>query len=143
MIRYNNGNTKVTIFEDGTKIREYFNTPLPTYPESLDLKITQYCEAGCNFCFLPDMKVITNDGVNKEIQNLELSDLIISYNVMTQSKEIKMVENIIITPFEGEIYEIEINDRIIKCTPKHKFFTLNRGWVEAENLTLDDELLEL
>lgn len=47
---YHNGNYDVKIFDDGTKVREFSETPIPTYPESMDLKCTDYCNAGCKFC---------------------------------------------------------------------------------------------
>lgn len=52
MFKYKNGNTNVTISSDGTKIREFFGTPKPIYPESIDLKITNYCDLfkKCQFC---------------------------------------------------------------------------------------------
>jgi intein/homing endonuclease len=31
--------------------------------------------------------------------------------------------------------------KVVECTPDHKIFTQNRGWVEAKDLTEDDELL--
>ena len=46
-ITYTNGNSTVTIHEDGTKIRDYDgSTLLCDYPESCDLKITNYCDLG-------------------------------------------------------------------------------------------------
>lgn len=50
--KYNNGNYTVEIYDDGTKIRETeeetFNA---SFPENIDLKITNYCENNCNFCY--------------------------------------------------------------------------------------------
>ncbi len=48
--QYNNGNTKVSVYNDGTKIREYSGEPKPIHPESCDVKITSYCDLGCKFC---------------------------------------------------------------------------------------------
>ena len=50
--KYNNGNTVVTIFEDGTKIREFEDgvKPFSDFPESIDIKLTNKCDLGCNFC---------------------------------------------------------------------------------------------
>jgi ribonucleoside-diphosphate reductase alpha chain len=31
--------------------------------------------------------------------------------------------------------------KVVECTPDHKIFTQNRGWVEAKDLTEEDELL--
>lgn len=48
---YKNGNYTVTIFDDGTKIR--FNkedTLIPDTVESMDIKITNYCDKGCLMC---------------------------------------------------------------------------------------------
>jgi hypothetical protein len=51
MINYKNGNYTVKILEDGTKIRESSSDILqPDFPESLDIKITNYCDAGCSYC---------------------------------------------------------------------------------------------
>ena len=51
---YKNGNHIVTIYSDGTKVKEtiYPNASHFTYdsPESFDLKITDYCDGGCIFC---------------------------------------------------------------------------------------------
>lgn len=49
---YKNGNYNVTIYSDGTKIREndldYFD---PDRPESIDLTVTYQCEIGCPYCY--------------------------------------------------------------------------------------------
>jgi len=47
---YSNGNTNVTILNDGTKIREYYLNPNPLFPESIDVKITNYCDLNCPYC---------------------------------------------------------------------------------------------
>lgn len=48
---YNNGNYTVTIYPDGTKIRQndldFFDA---SFPESIDLKITNACDLGCPMC---------------------------------------------------------------------------------------------
>ena len=49
--QYQNGNYTVTIFDDGTKIREndldFFDAK---FPENIDIKITNYCNVGCTMC---------------------------------------------------------------------------------------------
>lgn len=49
MWEYKNGNYVVRILDDGTKIRLSEN-PIPDIPESIDVKITNKCNAGCAFC---------------------------------------------------------------------------------------------
>lgn len=52
LYQYTNGSTFVTIKEDGTKIREYDERfpPSVEFPESIDIKITNYCDLNCPFC---------------------------------------------------------------------------------------------
>jgi len=51
---YKNGNHVVYLYDDGTKVKETIdpNADHFTYefPESFDLKITDYCDAGCVYC---------------------------------------------------------------------------------------------
>jgi organic radical activating enzyme len=49
---YTNGNTKVTIYDDGTKVRECPDneSPVVEHPESIDTKITNQCDGNCKFC---------------------------------------------------------------------------------------------
>lgn len=49
--RYQNGNYTVTIYEDGTKVRENdLDNLTPEFPENIDLKITNYCDMNCPMC---------------------------------------------------------------------------------------------
>jgi hypothetical protein len=66
LYQYQNGNTLVTLLEDGTKIREYDNIPVSEYPESLDIKITNYCNLGCEYCH----ESSTTKGVHGNIDKL-------------------------------------------------------------------------
>ena len=50
LAQYINGNTKVTIHDDGTKVREYEGIPKPIHPESCDVKISNRCDGKCHFC---------------------------------------------------------------------------------------------
>lgn len=48
---YKNGNYTVDIYEDGTKVRETEDVDfIAQFPESLDVKITNYCDMGCAYC---------------------------------------------------------------------------------------------
>lgn len=47
---YKNGNVNVVLKEDGTKYRFWKGTEFIVHPESVDVKITDYCDAGCPFC---------------------------------------------------------------------------------------------
>lgn len=47
---YQNGNVSCSIYDDGTAIREFDGIAEPIWPCSIDVKVTDYCDAGCTFC---------------------------------------------------------------------------------------------
>ena len=48
---YKNGNYTVSIYDDGTKVRENdLDNLTPSFPENIDIKITNYCEYNCPMC---------------------------------------------------------------------------------------------
>lgn len=66
LAKYVNGNTTVTILSDGTKIREYEGEPCANYPESIDVKITDCCDLGCQFCH----ESSTKQGLHGDLKKL-------------------------------------------------------------------------
>lgn len=74
---YKNNDYTCTMFSDGTKIRwndkDSFN---PIKPESIDLKITNMCNMGCNMCH----ENSTPDGKHGDILNLPFIDTMFPYS---------------------------------------------------------------
>lgn len=66
---YKNGNYIVNIYLDGTKTRtcDTNDRLIPELPESIDLKITDYCDAGCPFC---------HEKSTKKGQHASISDIL-------------------------------------------------------------------
>lgn len=63
---YQNGNYTVTIYDDGTKIRENdLDTFDAAFPECMDVKITNQCDLNCAYCH-EDSR---NDGLHGDILN--------------------------------------------------------------------------
>ena len=64
---YKNGNYWVTLHSDGTKVREnglsFFS---PEVPESMDMKITNYCDLYCPYCH----EMSTTEGVHSNTERL-------------------------------------------------------------------------
>lgn len=51
MYQYRNGGFDVRLYADGTKVRETLDASQPPrLPEHFDLKITDWCDAGCAWC---------------------------------------------------------------------------------------------
>ena len=76
---YDNGNYHVTIYEDGTKVRETFDEDatefIAEYPECMDVKITNRCEKGCSWCH----ENSTPDGEHGEILTAKFWDTLKPY----------------------------------------------------------------
>ncbi len=63
---YMNGNCEVSLHSDGTKIRRWEGVAEPLFPESIDLKVTNWCDAGCPYCH----EQSTTRGVHSDFKNL-------------------------------------------------------------------------
>jgi hypothetical protein len=68
---YKNGNTFVRIMDDGTKIREYDGIPIISHPESIDVKITDYCDNGCKYCHEMSTTGGFHGDLNKLLKTIE------------------------------------------------------------------------
>ena len=74
--RYKNGNYTVTILSDGTKIRENDMDFLePAFAENCDVKITDKCDGGCEFCY----EGCTVNGKHGDIMNYKFIDTLHPY----------------------------------------------------------------
>jgi len=68
---YINGNYTVKIFNDGTKIRETEGDDfIPSFPESMDISITDRCDNNCAFCYAG----ATKDGKHGDIMGAKFID---------------------------------------------------------------------
>ena len=74
-------------------------------------------------------------GLTEAIEQLKIGDKVLAHDGSTQ-------EVIATLQFDRdeEIMELEFSNGVrIECTKDHKFFTKNRGWVVAEELSDADE----
>lgn len=95
-------------------------------------------------CFDGDTLISTPDG-DKKIKDIKPGDHIYSMDEVTKEiiidEVIQVHENMAVTSFE-KMYELEMdNGTVIKVTGNHKFMT-QRGWVRADELTEDDDIVE-
>lgn len=102
-----------------------------------------------NPCLTGDTLVSTEIG---EISILEIISkidnqeeiLVYSFNEASGKLELKNIIKAFKTKEDAEILEIEDeNGNVIRCTPDHKLFVENRGWIEAKDLTENDFLIKI
>lgn len=66
--QYTNGNYEVTLYDNGTKVRENdLDNLTPSFPECVDISISEYCENDCSFCYLG----CSRDGEHGKIMNMD------------------------------------------------------------------------
>ena len=100
-------------------------------------------EKGIIHCIDGDASVTMANGRTKSLRNVQIGEHVLSYN-----EEEKIFEAQEVTNFWNRgvkpVLTIELEDgNTITCTPDHKFLTHNRGWVEAQYLTLNDNIVEI
>lgn len=99
-------------------------------------------------CFDYNTLVTTDVGTLKigDIVTEQINCSVLSYNEITKQTEWKRVvdwhENVIAEQLLELQFETKSGIKTIKCTKGHKFFTKNRGWVRAEDLTSYDDIQE-
>jgi DNA polymerase-3 subunit alpha len=90
-------------------------------------------------CFLPGSKVVNTEDQRINIENVKVGDTL--HNFFNKSA---IVEKLWEYQIDEQLIELEFkNNSIIKCTKDHKFFTNNRGWVEADKLDENDDIAEI
>ena len=140
-VRFRTGEPYVNFIDEANK-------HLPQFQKDLGLKIH-----GSNLCLTGDSKlnVLVDNVPYSSLSLEEVVDLfklgkeilVLSYNVETKDIEYKKVINGDLMFEEAEVLEIidEDTGKSITCTPDHKVFTKNRGYVMAKDLKEDDELV--
>jgi len=100
-----------------------------------------------NLCFHPRTPVLMADGSLKAIGRIGRGELVKTHNEQTGEIEDKPVLRRIYSKPSKKVLKLNIKDskgQLIEliCTEDHPFYTNNRGWVAAKDLTEDDDICE-
>lgn len=129
-------NTEISIIEEGDVV-DYFLMLRDIIRWGRDNDILVGLGRGC---FLPDEKVYMFDNTEKSIKDVKVGDKVKQF----YNDGNKTVANVFQYKIDEEIIELEFeNGKTVKCTKDHKFFTRNRGWVKADELTEDDDIRDV
>lgn len=90
-------------------------------------------------CFVAGTKVLTKDGY-KNIEDIKVGDMVYSYNLDNNERELKKVTGTIISS-SIDTYTITIENEKIEMTPRHQVYIIDKGWVRAYDLKLGDKVL--
>jgi len=93
-------------------------------------------------CLFKDTLITTSEGQKtiEEIVKNRLKIKILTFNEETNNLEWKNIKNYF-NNGKKQMIKISLEDGTsLQCTKEHKLYTKNRGWVEAQDLTDNDEL---
>ncbi len=91
----------------------------------------------CN-CFTAGTKILTDAG-EKNIEDIEVGDKVLSKNEETGEQAYKVVTHLYRNDKEI-IYELTVGDQVIETTDNHPFWAIGKGWVLAADLKVGDKL---
>ena len=109
---------------------------------SKTLSIGSYgCNLNCQYCLPPDSLISTPTGV-KRIDQIEDGEEIFALDNLSIDPQLVLAHVGHVSDREAEeVIVIEVDGGRLELTPEHPVMTKNRGWVEAGDLTSDDEIL--
>jgi len=119
LYKYNNGNTVVSIYDDGTKIRECPDGVVakPVHPESMDIKITNSCSGNCEFC---------HEMSNPQGAHADLDRLLDVLKILPAGTEVACLEGDTMVHSERgsrPISQLKIGDKIYDSTNQLRVVT--------------------
>lgn len=95
-----------------------------------------------NGCFDKNTLIKTKDGA-KKICDITTNDDVLTYNTESGEYYYTKPDMVFETPqsVNEEKIELEFEDgSVYRCTSSHEFYTTNRGWVKAGDLTEDEDV---
>jgi len=102
-VSFKNGNYWV-VFNPARKMRISFNEePLePIFPELIDMKITDFCAKGCNYCFVGGTRINTPSGF-VDIDNLKIGDKVFAFDEKKEKLITNTVDQLFERDFQGDL----------------------------------------
>jgi hypothetical protein len=90
-------------------------------------------------CFVPETRVKLNNGDLKQISKIRPGE-----HVLDLCGNSQRVDQIFVYDIDEDVIELTVDESItITCTNDHKFMTLNRGWVAAQDLSIHDYVVDV
>ena len=134
---YSGSNTTCSIGADSSGYSGTFNIRVTV--EDLAGNIGTYnTSVEPAYCFVAGTKVLTENGF-KNIEDIQVGEYVYTINMDNNSRELKRVENTIISS-TIDTYKITVGGKILEASPKHDFYVVDKGWLNAYELEVGDVL---
>jgi len=111
-------------------------------PELVDVKITDWCNMGCEYCAPAGTQIQTPTGT-VSIEDIKTGDTVFAYDESTKEMVPSVVAETYVREVDSYLIDIKMeNGCVLSLTAEHPVLTSNRGWVLAGDLHESDELIE-
>ncbi len=109
------------------------------------IKSSNLCISGdslINIKLNNENKIVTLETLNDLFLLSKNKISVLSYNIQEDKDEYKNLLESILTKKNANVLKVTDlkTNKFIICTPKHEIYTINRGWVEAQNLNENDDI---
>lgn len=128
----------------GSMSRNNIDKTLPVMAEVVKMLLDKHAgEKGVIHCVEGNSHVLMSDNTEKRICDLSSGDKIYTYNETTKLFEVKSVLSKW-SSGKRQCLKIELeNGKTLVCTPEHLVLTRSRGWIQAKNLDIDDDIVSV
>jgi len=95
-------------------------------------------------CVKKGTKVLLSDKTERPVEEIVRGDVVFAFDESQGKFVLARVKDVIVQESDPRLGWMEVtmgNGRIVVCTVDHPFLTTNRGWVIAEELTMEDDLV--
>jgi len=137
---YINGNYKVKIFDDGTKIRETeANEFKAKFPECMDVKITNYCDMNCPMCH----EGSTTEGKHGDLLNVNFINTLHQYTELALGggnplSHPQLIEFLKICRSKRIIVNMTVNQKHFMDEQKYIQFLIDHKLITSLGVSLTD-----
>lgn len=104
---------------------------------ALFIRLTK-CNLACSFCFVPCTEITMGDRTKKRIDQVQIGDIVLSYNEDTKEYQPKKVSHVYQSS-PKRLIRVRTNHGRVHCTPEHPFL-VNGKWVIASELKMGDAI---
>ncbi len=114
----------------------------PIYDDSIESKYYVNGTIKAHGCFSENTPITLANGEHLPIKDIKKGMNVLSYDFDTNEYITNEVKNVWNKDLNKDWILLEFdNNTTIECTMDHKFYTKNRGWVEAQYLNENDEFI--
>ena len=123
---------------DDINYRDNVNTNSSTQDNSYTNSQAHQTCLGDNTCFVAGTEIKTDEGY-RNIEDIHAGDLVYAKNTETGEEGYKEVVRVFVKESDELIY-LTVGDEEITTTPSHPFYVVDKGFVEAVELEIGDEV---